>query len=139
MSDLDSAVSGDVEHEEDVQPNVYRAPEVCLKAPWSYRIGIWNVGRLHFHAGSKCPNIRVGPVEGPSQRARGSGRSAEGARGEGCYQAKSQLELECLRRESEVRVAAVLSAAAGAPQAQAQRPRAQMGGDDELEGEIPPC
>lgn len=46
LSDFGSAVSGDVEHEEDVQPNVYRAPEVCLKAPWSYSIDIWNVGCL---------------------------------------------------------------------------------------------
>ena len=46
MSDFGSVVSEDVEHEEDVQPNVYRAPEVCLKAPWSYRIGIWPVGCL---------------------------------------------------------------------------------------------
>ncbi|KAL8880423.1 MAG: hypothetical protein Q9198_002161 [Flavoplaca austrocitrina] len=44
LSDFGSAVSGDVEHDEDVQPNVYRAPEVCLKAPWSYSIDIWNVG-----------------------------------------------------------------------------------------------
>ncbi|KAI4118110.1 MAG: hypothetical protein LQ345_001767, partial [Seirophora villosa] len=26
------------------QPNLYRAPEVFLKAPWSYSIDIWNVG-----------------------------------------------------------------------------------------------
>ncbi|KAL8980327.1 MAG: hypothetical protein Q9205_004552, partial [Flavoplaca limonia] len=44
LSDFGSAVSGDIEHDEDVQPNVYRAPEVCLKAPWSYSIDIWNVG-----------------------------------------------------------------------------------------------
>lgn len=33
LSDFDSAFSGYVEHDEDVQPNVYRAPKVCLKAP----------------------------------------------------------------------------------------------------------
>ena len=44
LSDFGSAVSGDIEHDEDVQPNVYRAPEVCLKASWSYSIDIWNVG-----------------------------------------------------------------------------------------------
>ncbi|KAL8971741.1 MAG: hypothetical protein Q9197_003115 [Variospora fuerteventurae] len=44
LSDFGSAVSGDVEHDEDVQPNVYRAPEVCLEVPWSYSIDIWNVG-----------------------------------------------------------------------------------------------
>ncbi|KAM0799828.1 CMGC protein kinase [Usnea florida] len=46
LSDFGSAVFGDVEHDEDVQPKVYRAPEVCLKAPWSYSIDIWNVGCL---------------------------------------------------------------------------------------------
>ncbi|KAL8644364.1 MAG: hypothetical protein Q9226_007801 [Calogaya cf. arnoldii] len=44
LSDFGSAVFGDVEHDEHVQPNVYRAPEVCLKAPWSYKIDIWNLG-----------------------------------------------------------------------------------------------
>ena len=51
LSDFGSAVFGDVEHDEDVQPNVYRAPEVCLKAPWSYSIDIWNVGCL------VCPQL----------------------------------------------------------------------------------
>lgn len=46
LCDFGSAVSGDTEHDEDVQPNVYRAPEVCLKIPWSYSIDIWNVGCL---------------------------------------------------------------------------------------------
>ncbi|KAI4265648.1 MAG: hypothetical protein LQ337_008952, partial [Flavoplaca oasis] len=44
LSDFGSAVSGEIKHDEDVQPNVYRAPEVCIKAPWSYSIDIWNVG-----------------------------------------------------------------------------------------------
>ncbi|KAL8788594.1 MAG: hypothetical protein Q9195_007238 [Heterodermia aff. obscurata] len=46
LSDFGAAVSGDIEHHRDVQPNVYKAPEVCLKAPWSYSIDIWNVGCL---------------------------------------------------------------------------------------------
>lgn len=46
LSDFGSAVSGEVQHDEDVQPNIYRAPEACLKAPWSYSIDIWNVGCL---------------------------------------------------------------------------------------------
>ena len=46
LSDFGSAVFGDVEHDENVQPNVYRAPEVCLNAPWSYSIDIWDVGCL---------------------------------------------------------------------------------------------
>lgn len=44
LCDFGSAVPGDVEHSEDVQPDVYRAPEVILEAPWSYPIDIWNAG-----------------------------------------------------------------------------------------------
>ncbi|GAW18733.1 hypothetical protein ANO14919_082150 [Xylariales sp. No.14919] len=44
LCDFGSAVYGDVEHREDVQPSVYRSPEVILQAPWDYKIDIWNVG-----------------------------------------------------------------------------------------------
>ncbi|KAJ3553203.1 hypothetical protein NPX13_g10938 [Xylaria arbuscula] len=44
LCDFGSAVLGDEEHFEDVQPNVYRAPEVILGGPWSYPIDIWNGG-----------------------------------------------------------------------------------------------
>jgi len=44
LCDFGSAMLGDVEHCEDVQPDVYRAPEVILEIPWSYEIDIWNVG-----------------------------------------------------------------------------------------------
>ncbi|KAB5578690.1 serine threonine protein kinase, CMGC group [Coniochaeta sp. 2T2.1] len=44
LCDFGSAVVGDVEHTEDVQPDIYRAPEVILEAPWSYQIDIWNAG-----------------------------------------------------------------------------------------------
>jgi serine/threonine protein kinase len=32
------------EHREDIQPDVYRAPEIILDIPWSYSVDIWNVG-----------------------------------------------------------------------------------------------
>ncbi|KAI1077700.1 kinase-like domain-containing protein [Whalleya microplaca] len=44
LCDFGSAVYGDSEHLEDVQPNIYRAPEVILEVPWTYSIDIWNVG-----------------------------------------------------------------------------------------------
>ncbi|KAI0406273.1 serine threonine protein kinase, CMGC group [Xylaria palmicola] len=44
LCDFGSAVAGDEEHFEDVQPDVYRAPEVILEAPWSYPIDMWNAG-----------------------------------------------------------------------------------------------
>lgn len=43
LCDFGSAVVIDnVEHREDIQPNVYRAPEVILEAPWTYSVDIWN-------------------------------------------------------------------------------------------------
>lgn len=44
LCDFGSAVLGSVEHTEDVQPNIYRAPEVILEAPWGYSVDVWNVG-----------------------------------------------------------------------------------------------
>ena len=44
LCDFGSAVLGDEEHSEDIQPNIYRAPEVILEAPWTYSVDIWNVG-----------------------------------------------------------------------------------------------
>jgi serine/threonine-protein kinase SRPK3 len=44
LCDFGAAVSGDIEHSEDIQPNIYRAPEVILEAPWTYSADIWNVG-----------------------------------------------------------------------------------------------
>lgn len=46
LCDFGSAVRGDEEHTEDVQPNVYRSPEVILEVPWTYSIDIWNAGCL---------------------------------------------------------------------------------------------
>ncbi|KAG7141201.1 Serine/threonine-protein kinase AFC3 like [Verticillium longisporum] len=44
LCDFGSAVIGEIEHLEDVQPDIYRAPEVIVEAPWSYSIDIWNTG-----------------------------------------------------------------------------------------------
>ncbi|KAK4107615.1 serine threonine protein kinase, CMGC group [Canariomyces notabilis] len=44
LCDFGSAVVRDREHSEDVQPDIYRAPEVILEAPWSYEVDIWNIG-----------------------------------------------------------------------------------------------
>lgn len=44
LCDFGSAVLGSVEHTEDVQPNIYRAPEVILEVPWGYSVDVWNVG-----------------------------------------------------------------------------------------------
>ncbi|EZF23002.1 CMGC/SRPK protein kinase [Trichophyton rubrum D6] len=44
LCDFGSAIPGDVEHSEDIQPNIYQAPEVILEAPWTYSVDIWNAG-----------------------------------------------------------------------------------------------
>lgn len=44
LCDFGSAVPGNMEHSEDIQPDFYRAPEVILEAPWTYSVDIWNVG-----------------------------------------------------------------------------------------------
>ncbi|KAK0629587.1 kinase-like domain-containing protein [Bombardia bombarda] len=44
LCDFGSTVFGNKENTTDVQPNVYRAPEVILGIPWSYEIDMWNVG-----------------------------------------------------------------------------------------------
>ncbi|KAM3431985.1 hypothetical protein NHJ13734_007062 [Beauveria thailandica] len=44
LCDFGSAVFGDAQNIECVQPHIYRAPEVTLEAPWDYKIDIWNVG-----------------------------------------------------------------------------------------------
>lgn len=44
LCDFGSAVAGEIVHTEDIQPNVYRAPEVILEAPWTYSVDVWNVG-----------------------------------------------------------------------------------------------
>lgn len=54
LCDLESAVDGGVEHTEDVQPNIYRAPEVILEAPWTYSIDIWNVGCMVWDLFEGC-------------------------------------------------------------------------------------
>lgn len=44
LSDFGSAVSGEKSQDHDIQPDVYRCPEVMLNMPWNYPADIWNVG-----------------------------------------------------------------------------------------------
>jgi len=46
LCDFGSTVSGEKERLGDVQPDIYRSPEVILQAPWQYKIDIWNAGCL---------------------------------------------------------------------------------------------
>lgn len=46
------------EHREDVQPDIYRSPEVILDIPWTYSVDIWNVGCMvslgNYDYAQKC-------------------------------------------------------------------------------------
>ncbi|KAF4468070.1 CMGC SRPK kinase [Fusarium albosuccineum] len=44
LCDFGSAVPGDRENTNDIQPDIYRAPEVILGAPWTYSVDVWNAG-----------------------------------------------------------------------------------------------
>ena len=44
LCDFGGAFFGDKLHDNDVQPDQYRCPEVILEIPWSCKIDIWNVG-----------------------------------------------------------------------------------------------
>ena len=44
LCDFGEARDGTFENEDDIQPEVYRAPEVVLEMKWSYSVDIWNVG-----------------------------------------------------------------------------------------------
>ncbi|KAG6859949.1 hypothetical protein C0995_001385 [Termitomyces sp. Mi166 len=46
LCDFGSAVWGGEKHDEDMQPDIYRSPEIILDVPWSYEIDIWNIGCL---------------------------------------------------------------------------------------------
>ncbi|PKY08810.1 kinase-like protein [Aspergillus campestris IBT 28561] len=46
LADFGEARIGDEEHNEDIMPNVYRAPEVILRSKWSYKVDIWNIAMV---------------------------------------------------------------------------------------------
>ncbi|KAE8137298.1 kinase-like domain-containing protein [Aspergillus pseudotamarii] len=46
LADFGEARLGDIDHTDDIMPNVYRAPEVILRSSWSYKVDIWNVAMV---------------------------------------------------------------------------------------------
>lgn len=44
LCDLGSAIYGNQYPSVFIQPQIYRAPEVMLGAPWTFSADIWNVG-----------------------------------------------------------------------------------------------
>jgi serine/threonine protein kinase len=55
ITDFGEARIGQQTYDDDIQPFQYRAPEVIMDMPWSYKVDIWNVGvmvstsRVLFH------------------------------------------------------------------------------------------
>ena len=48
LSDFGEARFGNVEHNDDIMPNVYRAPEVVLKMNWDCKVYIWSVATMVY-------------------------------------------------------------------------------------------
>ncbi|GFN20294.1 U4/U6 small nuclear ribonucleoprotein PRP4 [Aspergillus tubingensis] len=46
LSDFGEARLGDEEHNEDIMPDPYEAPEVILRANWDYKVDIWSVAMV---------------------------------------------------------------------------------------------
>lgn len=46
LCDLGEARFGDEEHQDDIMPDVYRAPEVILGMKWSYQVDIWSIAMV---------------------------------------------------------------------------------------------
>lgn len=46
LCDFSKARLGDEEHQDDIMPDVYRAPKVILGMRWSYKVDIWNVAMV---------------------------------------------------------------------------------------------
>ena len=44
LCDFGEARFGKKTYTDDIQPYVYRAPEIILNIPWTYSVDIWNVG-----------------------------------------------------------------------------------------------
>lgn len=77
LCDFGEARYGNESYQDDIQPYVYRAPEIMLDIPWTCKVDIWNLGVMvrvllrpirpsHHHAdwlilglGSfrKCPSV----------------------------------------------------------------------------------
>ena len=49
ICDFGEARHGNEENDDDIQPEIYRAPEVILEIPWTYSVDIWNVGVMVSH------------------------------------------------------------------------------------------
>ncbi|EIT81326.1 hypothetical protein AO1008_10663 [Aspergillus oryzae 100-8] len=75
LADFGEARLGDQEHNEDIMPNVYRAPEVILRSNWGYKVDIWSVAMVLSHSDQwqkpRWPSTaRIPETETPQGRQR---------------------------------------------------------------------
>ena len=56
LCDFGEARFGDEFHIDEIQPAVFRAPEVVLRLGWSYPADIWNAALLVSHS-SRVPSL----------------------------------------------------------------------------------
>ncbi|KKK13213.1 hypothetical protein ARAM_000564 [Aspergillus rambellii] len=64
LTDFGEARSGEKEHDDDIMPNVYRAPEVILRSSWGYKVDIWNVAMVAWDIVSPRTLINGKNVDG---------------------------------------------------------------------------
>ncbi|KAJ9213843.1 hypothetical protein DTO166G4_4622 [Paecilomyces variotii] len=57
LTDFGEARLGDKEHNDDIMPNIYRAPEVILRSSWGFKVDIWNVAMVAWDIVSPRPLI----------------------------------------------------------------------------------
>ena len=58
LCDLGEARSGNEEHDDDIMPDVYRAPEVLMGMNWGYPVDVWSVAMtVSFITYSRQPHI----------------------------------------------------------------------------------
>ncbi|PYH64478.1 U4/U6 small nuclear ribonucleoprotein PRP4 [Aspergillus vadensis CBS 113365] len=64
LSDFGEARLGDEKHNEDIMPNLYRSPEVILKASWDYKVDIWSVAMVAWDIVSSTTLIKGRNTDG---------------------------------------------------------------------------
>ncbi|GAB7357326.1 hypothetical protein MBLNU459_g8284t2 [Dothideomycetes sp. NU459] len=62
LCDFGEARYGEESYQDDIQPYVYRAPEVLLDIPWTHKVDIWNLGVMTWDISQ---NAHLFPARGP--------------------------------------------------------------------------
>ncbi|KAL1848590.1 hypothetical protein Plec18170_007899 [Paecilomyces lecythidis] len=60
LTDFGEARLDDKDHNDDIMPNVYRAPEVILRSSWGYKVDIWSVAMIAWDL--VCPRTLINGI-----------------------------------------------------------------------------